>query len=109
MMLAALEGPMASKVAQAGAPLLEICDLHVRFGQAHILQGVSLSVGGDPIALVGRNGMGKTTLCQTLMGLNAAAGGEIRFQGRSIKGLTPNHIAKSGIALVPREGAAFRP
>jgi branched-chain amino acid transport system ATP-binding protein len=107
MMLAALEKPMASKVDQAGASLLEIRDLQVHFGRAHILQGVSLSVGHDPIALVGRNGMGKTTLCQTVMGLNAAAGGEIMFRGRSIKGLTPNRVAKSGIALVPQGRRCF--
>jgi branched-chain amino acid transport system ATP-binding protein len=107
MMLAALERPTASETDQAGAALLEIRDLHVRFGQAHILQGVSLSVGRDPIALVGRNGMGKTTLCQTVMGLNAAAGGEITFQGGSIKGLTPNRVAKSGIALVPQGRRCF--
>jgi len=107
MMQTALERPIASEVDKAGAPILEIRDLHVRFGRAHILQGVNLSVGRDPVALIGRNGMGKTTLCQTVMGLNAAAGGEITFRGGSIKGLAPNRVAKSGIALVPQGRRCF--
>ncbi|HEV2559395.1 MAG TPA: ABC transporter ATP-binding protein [Microvirga sp.] len=106
-MLATLERPASTGAEQAGGALLEIRDLQVRFGQAQILQGVTLSVGRDPIALVGRNGMGKTTLCQTVMGLNAAAGGEITFRGRSIRGLTPNRVAKSGIALVPQGRRCF--
>ncbi len=107
-MLATMERPIGSGGETATAsPLLEIRDLHVHFGQAHILQGVTLSVGTEPIALVGRNGMGKTTLCQTVMGLNPAGTGEIAFQGRSLKGLTPNRVAKSGIALVPQGRRCF--
>ncbi len=86
---------------------LAVSDLHVRFGEAHILQGVSLEVGAAPVALVGRNGMGKTTLCQCVMGLVAPAEGEIRFGGESIKGLGANRIARRGVALVPQGRRTF--
>ena len=48
---------------------LSVRDLHVYRGASHILQGISLDLGGQPLAIVGRNGMGKTTLCQAIMGL----------------------------------------
>ena len=82
--------------------MLEVRDLHVRFGQAHILQGVSLSVGARPVAIVGRNGMGKTTLCQAVMGLVAAAEGDITLGGERLNGLPPFRIARRGLALVPQ-------
>ncbi|HYF53641.1 MAG TPA: ATP-binding cassette domain-containing protein, partial [Salinarimonas sp.] len=104
-MLATVETPVAG--ARTGTAALEIRDLHVHFGQAHILQGVTLSVGSEPIALVGRNGMGKTTLCQTVMGMNAAGAGEVAFEGRSLKGLPSNRVARSGLALVPQGRRCF--
>jgi branched-chain amino acid transport system ATP-binding protein len=82
--------------------MLEVRGLHVRFGQAHILQGVSLSVGARPVAIVGRNGMGKTTLCQAVMGLVATSEGEITLGGERLNGLAPFRIARRGIALVPQ-------
>jgi branched-chain amino acid transport system ATP-binding protein len=87
--------------------MLEIRDLHVRFGRAHILQGVSLSVGARPLAIVGRNGMGKTTLCQAVMGLVAASEGEIALHGERLSGLAPFRIARRGIALVPQGRRTF--
>ena len=50
-----------------GPPLLEVRDLDVYYGRAHVLQGVSFEMGSDPIALIGRNGMGKTTLCNAIL------------------------------------------
>jgi branched-chain amino acid transport system ATP-binding protein len=82
--------------------MLQVRDLHVRFGQAHILQGVSLDVGNRPMAILGRNGMGKTTLCQAVMGLVGTAQGEIIFDGERISGVAPFRIARRGIALVPQ-------
>jgi branched-chain amino acid transport system ATP-binding protein len=99
--------PSAPQVASATAPLLEVRDLHVHYGRAHILQGVNIAVAAEPIALVGRNGMGKTTLCQTIMGMVSAGEGAIRFQGRSIKGLPPNRVARRGLALVPQGRRCF--
>jgi ABC-type branched-chain amino acid transport systems, ATPase component len=109
MMPAALRRPITPEVEQAGAPLLEIRDLHVRFGQAHILQGVSLSVGRDPIALVGRNGMGKTTLCQAVMGLNAASAGRSRSRAGRSRASPPIVSRNPASRSCPKEGAAFRP
>ena len=87
--------------------MLTVADLHVRFGQAHILQGVELSLAGAPLALVGRNGMGKTTLCQTLMGMVRAAQGSIRFDGEELTGRPPHAVARRGIALVPQGRRTF--
>ncbi|MGK7868084.1 ABC transporter ATP-binding protein [Falsiroseomonas sp. E2-1-a20] len=87
--------------------MLEVRDLHVRFGQAHILQGVSLSIGAAPVAIVGRNGMGKTTLCQAVMGLVRASEGAISLDGTSLGGLPPFRIARRGIALVPQGRRTF--
>jgi len=87
--------------------MLRVRDLHVRFGQAHILQGVSLEVGAAPLAIVGRNGMGKTTLCQAIMGLVAAGGGEITLGGDRLDGAAPYRIARRGVALVPQGRRTF--
>jgi branched-chain amino acid transport system ATP-binding protein len=87
--------------------MLSVRDLHVRFGQAHILQGISLEVGAAPLAIVGRNGMGKTTLCQAVMGLVAASEGEIALDGQRISGMPPFRIARRGIALVPQGRRTF--
>jgi branched-chain amino acid transport system ATP-binding protein len=87
--------------------MLAVRDLHVRFGQAHILQGVSLAVGTRPLAIVGRNGMGKTTLCQAVMGLVATSAGEIALEGVRLNGLAPFRIARRGIALVPQGRRTF--
>jgi branched-chain amino acid transport system ATP-binding protein len=87
--------------------MLEVRDLHVRFGRAHILQGVSLSVGARPVAIVGRNGMGKTTLCQAVMGLVAASEGDIALRGERLNGLPPFRIARRGVALVPQGRRTF--
>jgi branched-chain amino acid transport system ATP-binding protein len=87
--------------------MLEVRDLHVRFGQAHVLQGVSLSVGTQPLAIVGRNGMGKTTLCQAVMGLVAASEGSITLGGERLDGMPPYRIARRGIALVPQGRRTF--
>ena len=60
-------------------PVLQIKDLHVYYGQSHALQGVNLTLDDGVIAVVGRNGMGKTTLCNTIMGLLPARRGSIKF------------------------------
>ncbi|MFN3854763.1 MAG: ABC transporter ATP-binding protein [Phreatobacter sp.] len=87
--------------------MLAISGLHVRFGEAHILQGIDLTVGSDPLAIVGRNGMGKTTLCQAIMGMVATSEGSIRFGERELAGLSPDRIARAGIALVPQGRRTF--
>jgi branched-chain amino acid transport system ATP-binding protein len=87
--------------------MLKVSNLHVRFGQAHILQGVSLEVGAAPLAIVGRNGMGKTTLCQAIMGMVAASEGEVALGGARLSGLPPYRVARAGIALVPQGRRTF--
>ncbi|MCW8084151.1 ABC transporter ATP-binding protein [Sabulicella glaciei] len=87
--------------------MLAVSDLHVRFGQAHILQGVSLSVGERPLAVIGRNGMGKTTLCGAIAGLIRRSEGAITLGGERIDGLAPFRIARRGIALVPQGRRTF--
>ena len=86
--------------------MLVVRDLHVRFGQAHILQGVDLAVGPEPLAIVGRNGMGKTTLCQTIMGM-VPGEGEISLDGEGLAGRPPNRVARAGLALVPQGRRTF--
>lgn len=87
--------------------MLELRNIDVHYGQAHILQGVNLDVGSAPLAIVGRNGMGKTTLCQTIMGMVKSSAGSVRMAGKELRGLAPNLIARSGIAIVPQGRRCF--
>jgi branched-chain amino acid transport system ATP-binding protein len=88
--------------------LLELSDVHTYYGDRHILQGVSLEVKtGSIVALLGRNGMGKTTTIRTIIGFNPPRQGSINFEGNNIAGLTPEAISKSGIALVPQGRMIF--
>lgn len=86
---------------------LEIADLHVRFGQAQILQGVGMVLDGAPLSLVGRNGMGKSTLCHAVMNMVAAQEGSVRLDGAELLGLGPSRVARSGVALVPQGRRMF--
>ena len=82
-------------------PLLVIEDLHVYYGQAHALQGISLSLSQGVLGVVGRNGMGKTTLCNAITGL-VPAKGSVRLAGEEILGMPPHAITRRGIAYVPQ-------
>ena len=76
------------------APLLEARKVDAFYGASHVLRGVDFHVGrGETVSLLGRNGMGKTTLLRTLMGLVPAKGGEIRFGGASVTTWDRNRIA----------------
>src|SRR5512134_2806775 len=83
------------------APALEIRDLDVYYGQAHALQAVSLTLAAGVLAVLGRNGMGKTTLCNAITGLISARG-SVKLAGREILGMTPNAITDLGIGYVPQ-------
>jgi uncharacterized protein (UPF0261 family)/ABC-type branched-subunit amino acid transport system ATPase component len=85
----------------AGAPVLVIEGLDVYYGRAHALQGVSLTLERGVLGIVGRNGMGKTTLCNAITGL-VPARGSVKLLGEEILGRTPNEITKRGIAYVPQ-------
>ncbi len=67
-------------------PLLEVKDLHGYYGTAHVLEGVSFSMGAEPVALIGRNGMGKSTLCKAIAGLLGRSTGSVRLNGQEVRG-----------------------
>ena len=82
-------------------PILEITGLDVYYGRAHALQNVSLRFDSGVLAVVGRNGMGKTTLCNAITGLVASTG-SIKLAGEELRGLSPDRIATRGIGYVPQ-------
>jgi len=84
------------------ADLLEIRGLNVFYGRSHALQGVDLKLEHGVLSLVGRNGMGKTTLCKAIVGLTPVASGSIRFMGEELVGRTPAEIARLGLGYVPQ-------
>lgn len=88
-------------------PVLSVTGLNVFYASSHVLQQVSLSLGQEPLAIVGRNGMGKTTLCNAVMGLVPTADGEIRFRGERLTGLSPDRRARRGIGYVPQGRRIF--
>lgn len=81
---------------------LAIDDLHVYYGEAHVVQGVSLTLDAGVMSVVGRNGMGKSTLCNAITGLKEARSGSIRLHGRELSRLEPHQIHKAGVAYVPQ-------
>ena len=96
---------MSTEVMNAGtsvhAPALEVRNLDVYYGRAHALQDVSLTLHSGVLGVVGRNGMGKTTLCNAITGL-VPARGSVKLGGREILGLSPNVITELGIGYVPQ-------
>ncbi len=83
--------------------MLQISGLNVYYGESHILRTVDLNVGeGQMVCLIGRNGVGKTTLLKTLMGLIKPRGGSINFLGTAIAGKTSDQRARMGIGYVPQ-------
>ena len=86
----------------AASNVLQIRDLHVYYGQSHALQGVDLTIQEGVHAVVGRNGMGKTTLCNAIMGLVPTQRGSIKFEGREISGMAAYRIASLGIGYTPQ-------
>jgi branched-chain amino acid transport system ATP-binding protein len=88
--------------------MLQVKDLHAYYGRAHILQGVSLEAGaGEVVALLGRNGAGKSTAMKAIMGLVPPAQGEVSFAGKRIDRLPPYRIARLGLGYVPEERRIF--
>ena len=88
--------------------MLDIDSLTAAYGSAQILNGVTLDVGeGEVVALLGRNGVGKTTLMKTAMGLVPATGGRVSLRGRDISGMPTHGIARAGISYVPQGRGIF--
>ena len=89
-------------------PLLSVRDIHTYYGDSYVLHGVSIDVAdGQVVALLGRNGMGKTTLIRSVAGLTPPRQGQITFKGRTLMGLAPYVIAKAGVGLVPQGRRIF--
>ncbi len=93
--------PAARRLARSAGPILAVEKLDVYYGRAHALQEVSLSLDRGVTAVVGRNGMGKTTLCNAITGL-VPASGSVRLSGEEILGLPPNAITGRGVGYVPQ-------
>ena len=94
----------------ASRAILELRDLHSFYGNAHVVCGASLTVAaGEVVALLGRNGMGKTTLIRSIMGLTPpqVRSGEISWRGETLIGLRPHAIAAQRIAIVPQGRRLF--
>lgn len=90
------------------AAALEVRGLDVYYGHSHALQGVDLSLDAGVFSVVGRNGMGKTTLCKAIMGLVPVSGGSIRVRGEDITRRPPAHIARLGVGYVPQGRRLWR-
>jgi branched-chain amino acid transport system ATP-binding protein len=89
-------------------PLLAVEDVHGYYGTAHVLEGVSFSMGAEPVALIGRNGMGKSTLCAALVGLLGHATGSVRLEGNELLGRPAYKVAGAGIGFVPQGRRLFQ-
>jgi branched-chain amino acid transport system ATP-binding protein len=89
-------------------PLLVVEGLDSFYGNAHVLHGISFELGDQPLAIVGKNGMGKTTLCASIMGMSPPrTRGSIRFDGKEIVGAASQAIARMGIGYVPQGRRLF--
>ena len=90
------------------APLIEARGIDTYYGASHVLRGVDFHVErGETVSLLGRNGMGKTTLLRTLMGLVPARAGAIRFDGKDVARWRPSAIARAGVGFVPEGRGIF--
>ena len=92
-----------------GQPLLSINDLNAHYGRSHVLQGVSFEVSDEPVSLIGRNGMGKSTLCNAIMQIRPPSiRGSILFEGRELVGMPSYKVASLGIGYVPQGRRLFQ-
>jgi branched-chain amino acid transport system ATP-binding protein len=88
-------------------PLLVVEGVNGFYGSAHVLQSVSFSMGAEPVALIGRNGMGKSTLCAAIVGLLEKKDGSVRLDGIELMGKPAYRIAKAGVGYVPQGRRLF--
>ncbi len=90
------------------APLLELRDIHAYYGRSHVLHGVGLAAReGEVVSLLGRNGAGKSTTLKAIVGLVAVTGGEILFEGCSLRACATHEIARLGVGFVPEDRRIF--
>ncbi|SEH37660.1 amino acid/amide ABC transporter ATP-binding protein 2, HAAT family [Methylobacterium sp. 275MFSha3.1] len=98
--------PLAA--APSATPALAVEDLHAAYGQSEVLHGLTFSVApGEIVAVMGRNGMGKTTLMKTLMGLVPVRAGSIQVEGADVAGLKSHARVAKGLAYVPQGRMIF--
>ena len=89
-------------------PLLVVEDVHAFYGPAHVLHGVSFTIGDEPVSIIGRNGMGKTTLCAAIMGMTPPrVSGSIRVGGSELVGKPSYKVARLGVGYVPQGRRLF--
>jgi branched-chain amino acid transport system ATP-binding protein len=88
--------------------LLEVDDIHTYYGESHILEGVSLEVADDEVvALIGRNGVGKTTTLRSVLQLTAPRSGSITYRGEELVGRRTHEVAELGVGWIPEERRVF--
>jgi urea ABC transporter ATP-binding protein UrtE len=88
--------------------VLAVDDVHLRYGPSPIVQGVSLTVAmGEVVTLLGRNGVGKTTLARGLVGLTPIAQGHVRIDGADVTGMTAHRVSRHGVRIVPQGRGIF--
>ena len=88
--------------------MLALSDIHTYYGESHVLQGITLSVGpGEVVTILGRNGMGKTTLMRSIIGFTPPRRGRVRFKGDDITRWPPYRMVERGMALVPQGRRVF--
>jgi branched-chain amino acid transport system ATP-binding protein len=89
-------------------PMLELVDIHTYYGESQALWGISLKVEkGSIVAILGRNGMGKTTIIHSIIGFTPPSRGKVIIEGKEVTKLEPNRIARMGVALVPQGRRIF--
>lgn len=93
--------------AASAETVFEVSQLNVAYGRVHVLQNVSFAMGNEPLGMVGRNGMGKSTLTNAIAGFLPVQSGSISFEGRELAGKKPNAINRAGIAYVPQGRRIF--
>ena len=97
-----------ARIEGVAAPLLEVSGLNAYYGRAHVLQDVSFEIGDEPVSLIGRNGMGKTTLCNAIMNIRPpSVRGSVRFAGQELVNRPSYKIAGAGIGYVPQGRRLF--
>ena len=103
-----MSGAAVQSTEPAGAPLLDVRDIHTYYGDSHVLQGVSLTVGpGECVALLGRNGAGKTTTLRSIVSLTPVRTGHVAFNGAEITRWPTHRIIRQGIGYVPEDRGIF--
>jgi len=91
-----------------GSRVLDVVDVHTYYGESHVLHGVTLTVAdGEVLTILGRNGMGKTTLIRSIIGFTPPREGTVRLKGQDVAGFPPYRLVERGVALVPQGRRVF--